>query len=71
MHLTVAAGREVSVVGDQQERGACALAQREQQVDDRLAGGVVQVAGGVVRQQQGRFGREGSGERGALLFSAG
>ena len=35
MHLPVAAGGKIAVMGDQQQRGAGALAQREQQVDDR------------------------------------
>ena len=71
MHLPVATGRQVPVVGDQQQRSPHPLTQREQQIDDRLAGRVVQIPGRFVGQQQGRFGREGSGERGALLLSAG
>ena len=59
------------VVGDQQQRGAVCGAQLEQQVHHRLAGGLVQVAGRLVGQQQQRLGREGTCQRDALLLAAG
>jgi hypothetical protein len=66
-----AARGEVLVVGDQHERGAGLCAQAEQQVHHRIAGGLVQIAGRLVGEQQPRPWREGAGQCDALLFAAG
>jgi hypothetical protein len=70
MDLTVATGGQAAVVSDQQQCCTGTLAQVEQQVDDSLAGCMVEVAGGLVCQQQGGFGGEGACQGGTLLFAA-
>jgi len=68
----VAAARgEMFVVGDEHQRGAGIRIQGEQQVDDRLAGVRVQVARGLVGEQQRGLRDEGARQRHALLFAAG
>ena len=59
------------VMGDQHERGAGIRVQAEQQFDDRLPGAGVEIAGGLVREQQRRPGHERARQRDALLFAAG
>ena len=71
MDLPVAAGGQAAVVGDQQQRRPGSLPHREQQIDHRLPGGVVQIAGWFVGQKQCRFGGEGARQGGALLLAAG
>src|SRR3546814_3363562 len=68
-HAAAARG-EVFVVGHQYQRGARVGVHREQQLDHRLAGVGVEVAGGLVGQQQGWPGDEGTRQRHALLFAA-
>ena len=46
------------VVGDQHQGGAALLIQLEQQVADALAGMTVEVAGGLVGEQDRRLGGE-------------
>ncbi len=43
----------------------------EQEIDDLLAGGLVEIAGRFVRHQNGGIGRQRAGQRHALLFAAG
>ena len=43
----------------------------EQQIDDLLAGGFVEIAGRLVRHQDRRIGRQRAGQRDALLFATG
>ncbi len=43
----------------------------EEQVDDLLAGGLIEIAGRLVRHQNGGIGRQRAGERDALLLAAG
>src|SRR5882672_364800 len=59
------------VVGHQQHRGAAFPVEREHERDDLLTGGGVEVAGGLVGEQQPRFGGEGARHRHALLLPAG
>lgn len=66
----VAAVGEAMGVGDHDEGCAVAVAQREQQVDDGFAVGLVEVAGGFVGQQDIGARRDGAGKRHALLFTA-
>ena len=63
--------RQHGIVGDQQQRGAAARAQREHQVDDVAAGLAVEIAGRLVGQQQPRRDDEGAGQRHPLLLAAG
>ena len=66
----VAARGEVGIVGDQHQRRAVPVAQPEEQVDDRAAGGAVEVAGGLIGKDDRRARRGGAGKRHALLFPA-
>ena len=43
----------------------------EQQIDDLLAGGLVEISGRLVRHQDRRIGRQRAGKRHALLLAAG
>ena len=66
-----AAGRQVFVMGHQDQGSALVGVEGEHQVDDLLAGGRVQVAGGLVGQHQPGRGGEGPGDGDALLLAAG
>ena len=66
----VAAPGDGVVMGDQHQRRAVLLLQREQDVDDDGAGVAVQVARRLVGQQQPRPHHEGAGEGDALLLTA-
>ena len=55
---------------DQDQRGAEVAVHLEQQVDDALAGGVIEAAGGFVGKQQPGRGSEGAGQCHALLLAA-
>ena len=67
----VAALGERAVMGDEQERGAGALLQREQKVHDFGAGGLVEIAGRLVGEDEGGLWRERPGHGDALLLAAG
>src|SRR5258707_6568578 len=54
----------------QEQRRSRAFVQREQQVADFLAGGAVEIAGRLVGEQHRGPGRNGAGERHALLLAA-
>jgi hypothetical protein len=58
-----------AVVGDQHQGGAGLTAQVEQQVDDLVAGGLVQVAGGFIGEEYLGPGGIGAGDGHALLFT--
>ncbi len=58
-------------MGDQHQRGAGLGAQAEQQVHHRIAGGLIEIAGRLIGQQQPGPRGEGAGERHALLLAAG
>jgi len=62
---------QAQVVGDQDQGGAAAGVEFEQQVADVLAGGMVQRAGRFVGEQDARAGDEGTCQRHALLLAAG
>ncbi len=58
------------VVGDHHDGLAVLLVERRQQVEDLVAGLAVEVAGGLVGQQQRRVGDDGAGDADALLLAA-
>jgi hypothetical protein len=60
-----------SVVGHQHQGHAAFGVFGEQQIDDLLAGGFVEIAGRLVRHQDRGVRRQRPGERHALLFAAG
>src|SRR5439155_11768142 len=66
-----AARRQRRIVGDQQQGGAVPPGQVEQQVDDLAAGLGVEIARGLVGQQQLWADRRGAGQRYPLLLAAG
>ncbi len=70
-HLPPAALSQRRIVGDQHQGGLVLFLQVEQQVDDLAARLAVQVAGRLVREQERGGGREGAGQRRALLLAAG
>ena len=67
----LAALGQAQVVGDQDEGGATAGVEFEQQVADVLAGGMVERAGRFVGEQDARAGDEGTCQRHALLLATG
>jgi hypothetical protein len=67
----VGTGGELGVVGDEDEGGALLAVHGEEEVEDVLAVGGVEVAGGFVGHEDGRGEHEGAGEGDALLFAAG
>src|SRR5690606_1453930 len=58
------------VMRHQHQGGAGIGIHREQQLDDRLAGGGVEIAGGLIGEQQRRPGDERARQRHALLLAA-
>ena len=58
-------------MGDEHERGAALRMAREQQIDDLRPGGLVEIAGRLVGDEDGWVWRERAGERHALLLAAG
>ena len=69
-HHAVAARGQRRVMRHQHQRGAAAGVAREQQIDDLLAGGLVEIAGRLVGHQDRRIGRQRARERHALLLAA-
>ena len=67
----VAEASQIEVVRHEHQGGAAIPLQGEEQVDDRLAGGLVEIAGRLVRHQDRRVGHDGAGDRHALLLAAG
>src|SRR5207247_2012142 len=70
-HHTVAARGERAIVGDEHERGAALRMSCEQKIDDLRPGGLVEVAGRLVGDEDGWVWRERAGKRDALLLAAG
>ena len=70
-HHPVAAPRQRGVVGDQDQRGVAFGVSGEQEVDDFAAGGLVEIAGGLVGDEDRRIGRQCPRQRDPLLFAAG
>src|SRR5215470_14455911 len=58
-------------MGDQKERRAGALFQREEKVHHDRAGGEIEIAGWLVGEDELRMRRERAGNRHALLLAAG
>ena len=67
----VGAAGESRIVRHQHQRGSFALVQRDQQFENMLAVLAVEIAGGLVGQQNGRPHHEGARQRHALLLAAG
>ena len=70
MDLPAGEGGHRRIVGDQHQGGPLAGAQLGQQLQDAAAGGAVEVAGGLVGEQDRRPGGEGAGEGDPLLLAA-
>src|SRR5262249_2343222 len=70
-HYAVAAGGERGIVGDEDQRGAALRVAPEQKIDDLGSSSLVEVAGGLVGDEDGRVWRQRAGERYALLLAAG
>ena len=71
MHDAVGARGHFRVVGGYNHGHTAGLGQLAKQIEDGRAGFGIEVAGGLVRQQQGRAVGEGAGDGDALLFAAG
>src|SRR5262252_6552883 len=70
-HHTVATRGERVIVRHQHQRGAALLVASEQELDDLAAGRLVEIAGRLVGDEDGRVGRQRAGERHPLLLAAG
>mmetsp|Transcript_57661 Transcript_57661/g.135730 ORF Transcript_57661/g.135730 Transcript_57661/m.135730 type:complete len:261 (-) Transcript_57661:227-1009(-) len=68
--LPLAAGRDLAVVGDEDQGRAGFAVELEHQLHHRRAGGEIEAAGGLVGQQQGRAQHKGPRQRHALLLTA-
>ena len=68
---TLAALRQLLVMGHQNQRGALLFVEAEEQVDYARTGGAIQISGRLVGQQQMGPGGKGAGDGHALLFAAG
>src|SRR3954447_26595448 len=66
----VAAHRKLVVVGHEHEGRAAVALQPEEQLDDLLAGGLVEVAGRLVGNENGRVRRHRTGAPATLLPAA-
>jgi acyl-CoA thioesterase I len=71
VHAPVAALGELGIVGDEDEGRAALAVHLEEQVDDLLAGLRIEVARGLVGEEEPRFGHEGACEGDALLLAPG
>jgi acyl-CoA thioesterase-1 len=67
----IGAGGEGFLVRDHDHRRALLAIHGEEQVKDCAAGGAIEIASGLVGEEDGRFEGEGAGEGDALLFAAG
>src|ERR1700690_2622595 len=70
-HQPLAASGQGRIMGDQHQSAAMAGRQLEHQVDDLAPGLAIQIARGLVGQQQAGLDGKGAGERHALLLAAG
>ena len=68
---TLAEGGDAVVVSDDDEAVATPGVELEQQVDDLVAGGVVEVAGGFVSEEKRGVVAQGAGDGDPLLLAAG
>ena len=69
-NLALAAFGYGGIMGDQQQGRPVPGVLLEQAIDDELTGIAVEIAGGLVGEQQLRSGDEGAGDRHALLLAA-
>src|SRR3954452_21181503 len=67
---TRAAGCDLLIVRDQQQRRAMLSIQIEHQIDDLLTGGRIEIAGGLISKQQTRGPGKGACNRYALLLAS-
>ena len=68
---TVAATGEVEVVSDVDGRKSVTRMKIGEEINDAIAGGGIEVAGGLVGEEEAGAGDEGAGEGDALLLAAG
>jgi len=66
----IGAARERLIVRHEHQGGPAPPVQRQQELDDLLAGRGVEIAGGLVGQEQAGVERDRAGERDALLLAA-
>ena len=66
----IAAACEAEMVGDEDGGQAMLALEALEQAEDGLGRGLVEIAGGLVGEQDGGFGDEGARERDALLLAA-
>ena len=70
VEAAVAEGGGLGAVGDEEEGGLVAVAEVAHELEDGLAGGGVEVAGGFVGEEDGRAVDEGAGDGDTLLLAA-
>ena len=70
VHGSRAVGGDVSLVRDHHDGDPAIAAETREDFHHLVARGAVEVAGGLVRQQQGRLGHQGAGDGDALLLAA-
>ena len=68
---TVAPPRELKIMGDQDRRQVTPFAKIGEQIENHLPGPLVQIAGRLVGQEQGRTACEGARDGNALLLPSG
>ena len=67
----IATGRQLGVVGHEHQRHAVLAMAAKQKLDDLMSGGLVEIAGRLVGDDDGRTWRQRPGQRDALLLAAG
>jgi len=71
LQYPVASSSEVQIMGDEDRRQVAAAAQIGEEVENQLAGTLVQIAGWFVGEEQRGAGGEGARDGYALLLSSG
>jgi hypothetical protein len=65
-----AAAGEIGIMGDEQQSGAGGFAKAEQEVNDAIAGLLIEIAGGFIGKDDARAGGKCPGNGHALLLAA-
>lgn len=71
MNPAIAQLRQGRIMGDENQRRPATPAQVEQQLDNRAAGGLIQVSGWLVGDKDRWLGRQSAGNCNALLLAPG